>query len=86
MGLSEFLKEHSLYFVNECSEDDNGAEALETKEVYTSEEGLTLLEYESNVVDSLISEETIKELFPGFDAYDSNKGYLIEYGDKLIAE
>ena len=62
-------------------------EALELKEVCRNEDGLILMEYNDGINGSLLSIETVCELFPEHvNEIDINKNYLIMYENNIITE
>ena len=62
-----------------------GIESIEVKEVAENEDGLVLLEFESTLCDTMVSYETVKELFPNYD-FDINKGYLFKLKNNFYFE
>ena len=87
MNINDYLEKYKLQYLEECNEEDaGGMDEINTREVCTNEEGLTLLEYESNIFDSAVCEETIHDLFPEFKDFDKNKGYFIEWNGRIMTD
>lgn len=87
MNINNYLKEHNLQVIDECdAEEVDGIDEILINEVCINKEGLKLFEYESDILDSIVSEETIHDLFPNFIDFNENKGYLIGWDGKIITD
>lgn len=69
----EVLEEYDLTPEDESGK---GLDEIEYKEVYRKG-NLVLYEFENGVIDSIVTEEIVNEIFPEYET-DSTKGYLIE--------
>lgn len=86
MNIDELLKEYNLEIHDDFQEDDGGADVVESKVICTNESGLKLLELETDLIDSLVSFETVCDLFPNCDNLDPYKVYALQWEEKLITE
>lgn len=84
------LEKHNLKPIDEMMEEynltpDNSENLDDIKyyEVY-SKGNLVLYEFDNNIVDSVVSEEIVNELFPEYET-KKDKGYLIEENGKFYA-
>ena len=86
--IEKILNEYGLTMIEKSEPDDfNDEETLELKEVCRNEDGLALLEYDSDSFDSLLSIETACEIFPEYsDKIDIDKSYLMMWEDKIITD
>lgn len=84
MNTKDYLKEHDFRKISSNNENE-GIENIVVEEVCKNEDGLILLEFEKTISDTMVSYETVEELFPNYD-FDINKGYLFKLNDELYFE
>ena len=84
MDIEKYFEEHG-FRSSTVEEKVEGIENIEVEEVAENEDGLILLEFESTLCDTMISYETVEELFPNYN-FDINKGYMLKYNGYLYFE
>ena len=85
MDIEKYFKEYGFRSRSTTDEKVEGVENIEVKEVAKNEDGLILLEFDSTLCDTMVSYETVEELFPNYN-FDINKGYLFKLNNILYFE